>query len=63
MNKLKILSSTLIALCVTSSSVWAQAPARLMNEDAGLLPWAIAGGLIILISVIAFINPKRSHLN
>lgn len=63
MKPSKILVTTLIAFCVTSPSVWAQAQARLLNEDASFLPWAIAGGLIVLIGVIAFINPKRSHLN
>lgn len=42
---------------------WAQTPARLTNEEQGVLVWVIAAGLIIVVGLPAFIKPKRSHLN
>ena len=46
-----------------ASTALAQRPARLPDEDGGLIQWAIAAGIIILICIPAFLNPKRSHLD
>ena len=47
----------------TALSASAQKPARLVEDDSGVLQWVIAAGIIVVISVTAFLNPKRSHLN
>jgi len=46
-----------------AGSVFAQDQGRLANEDSGLLPWLITGGLIVIVCITAFINPKRTHLS
>lgn len=48
---------------VGASTVHAQAPARLSGDESVTLQWVIAFGLIVVIAVSAFLNPKRSHLN
>lgn len=63
MNHSKIIVASIVSLCTMSQTTFAQAPARLLNEGSSFLPWAISGGLILLVGIIAFINPKRSHLN
>lgn len=40
----------------------AQEPGRLPGEGRGWLPWAVAVGIVIVICVAGFLNPKRSHL-
>ncbi len=37
--------------------------ARLTGEDKGILQWLIAFGVVVLMAAIAFLNPKRSHLD
>jgi hypothetical protein len=44
-------------------SAWAQRPARLPEDESGILQWVIAAGIAVVICVTAFLNPKRSHLN
>ena len=44
-------------------SAWAQKPAKLAEDDSGILQWVIAAGIAVVICVTAFLNPKRSHLN
>lgn len=40
---------------------WAQANARLPNEDGGLIQWVIAAALIAIVCAPAALNPKRTH--
>ena len=51
-----------IAIHLTAAPVWAQRSARLRDDEGSLIPWAIVGGIIVLICVCGFLNPKRSHL-
>jgi hypothetical protein len=51
-----------LAIHGTAVSAWAQKPARMPKDESALIPWAIAGGIIVLVCVCAFLNPKRSHL-
>ena len=44
-----------------SSVVWAQDPARLTEPEGTAITWVIGGALLVVVSVTAFINPKRSH--
>ena len=46
-----------------TATAWAQAPARLPNEDKGIVQWLVAIGIVVLIAAAAFLNPKRSHQN
>ena len=48
---------------VSASPAFAQQPARLSGEESVTLQWVIAFGIMIVIGVSAFLNPKRSHLN
>ena len=57
---------TLVAAAVVHGaalSAWAQKPTRPPEDDSGILQWAIAAGIVVVICVTAFLNPKRSHLN
>jgi len=47
---------------MSASTVLAQKPAGLAKDEGGVIPWLIAGGIVILVCATAFINPKRSHL-
>jgi hypothetical protein len=44
-----------------STPALAQKPAELPNDGAGILPWAIGGGIAVLMLIPPFLNPKRSH--
>ncbi len=58
--------STLVAAAAVHGaafSAWAQKPARPAEDDSGVLQWVIAAGIVVVICVTAFLNPKRSHLN
>lgn len=63
---LRLMTATL-ATSVFPSVVWAQsgllaqAPARLTGEDSAAVTWVVAVALILVVTVTAFINPKRSH--
>ena len=50
-------------LLLSPAVALAQKEARMPEQDKGLIQWAIAAGIIILIGVVAFLNPKRSHLD
>ena len=56
-----VAAGTLLAMHVTAGSAWAQTAVRLPEEDKGLVQWAVALGIIILICIPAFMNPKRTH--
>ncbi|MHC4697802.1 MAG: hypothetical protein ACYTFA_13810 [Planctomycetota bacterium] len=51
-----------VATHLASSPAWAQKPGRVPGDGAGFYPWAIAAGIIVVICVAGFLNPKRSHL-
>lgn len=51
------------AFMVLASSALGQEPGRLANTDKGIVQWAVAIGLMILICAAAFMNPKRTHLD
>lgn len=44
-------------------SAQAQPTGRLPEEEGGLLQWCIAAGIVLVVCITAFLNPKRSHLN
>jgi len=48
---------------VTGNVAFAQRAATLPKEDGGVLQWVVAAGIVFVICVTAFLNPKRSHLN
>ncbi|HNQ21963.1 MAG TPA: hypothetical protein PKK06_02605 [Phycisphaerae bacterium] len=50
------------ALLLSPVVALAQKEASLPEKDNGLIQWAVAAGIVILIAVVAFLNPKRSHL-
>jgi hypothetical protein len=57
---------TLVAAAVVHASAlsaWAQKPTKPPEDDSGVLQWVIAAGIVVVICVTAFLNPKRSHLN
>lgn len=52
-----------VAACTLfSDTVLAQKEVKMEDESGGgVLPWAIALGVIVLVCGSAFLNPKRSH--
>jgi len=50
------------ACALTTAPAMAQTQANLPGEDSGLLAWAIAAGLAVIVLLTGFLNPKRSHL-
>lgn len=52
----------LLAMDLMATTAWAQKQGRVPGEDAGWLQWGIALGLVVVVCVSAFLNPKRSHL-
>ena len=52
-----------VATLLWNSVAQAQTPLSIPESDGGFLPWAVAGGIAVMILVPAFLNPKRSHLN
>lgn len=52
-----------LLFCLSSGAVFAQKPVKPPETEGGVLPWVIALGLMVVIGVSAFLNPKRSHLN
>jgi hypothetical protein len=52
----------LAAVHLASDHAWAQKSARLPGDGEGFLPWAVGGGIIVVICIAGFLNPKRSHL-
>ncbi len=48
---------------VLAGGAWAQTPTRPPETEGAVLQWVIAGGLLIVIGISGFLNPKRSHLN
>lgn len=53
----------LLGVFLPTGTALAQAPARLTNDDQGMLVWIIAGGLVAVVGLPAFIKSKRSHLS
>ena len=51
-----------LAVHLSASAAWAQQTARIADDDKGLWQWGIALVLAGVICLVAFINPKRSHL-
>lgn len=63
MSVKRIASVLAVSACVLPSApAVAQTQANLPNEDSGLLAWAIAAGLAVIVLLTGFLNPKRSHL-
>ena len=52
-----------ILVCLSTSTAWAQKPSKPPGDDSVTMQWTIAIGLMVVIGVSAFLNPKRSHLN
>lgn len=53
---------SVIMLDLLSGTALAQLPARLPNEDGGMLQWGVSVGLAVIVLLACFINPKRSHI-
>lgn len=53
----------LTSFVVSTSTAWAQKPSKPPGDDSVTMQWTIAIGLMVVIGVSAFLNPKRSHLN
>ncbi len=52
-----------LGLHLTAAAAMAQKQARFTDEDgSSILPFAISAGIVVLICIGAFMNPKRSHL-
>lgn len=49
--------------CLMAGEAFGVQDARLTGEDKGILQWLIAFGVVVLMAAIAFLNPKRSHLD
>ena len=60
-RRLKVMICLLI-FHATASTVWAQSPAHVPDEEKSWLKWLIAGGLAAVISIAGFMNSKRSHM-
>ena len=43
-------------------SALAQRTAQLPPPEGTLLTWGVAAGLLVVVCLTAFLNPKRSHL-
>jgi len=57
---------TLLAAIVVQAvavPAWAQKPAKLPEDESGVMQWVVAAGIAVVICVTAFLNPKRSHMN
>jgi len=54
-------ASVVLVTNMFAATALAQAPARLTGEDAGAITWVVAVALVLIVSITAFINPKRSH--
>ena len=52
-----------VAVHGAASEALAQKIAIPTDEDGGAMSWLIAAGIIVVVCLSAFINPKRSHLN
>jgi len=52
-----------LIFCVSSAATYAQKPTKAPEGESVTLQWAIALGLMVIIGISAFLNPKRSHLN
>ena len=46
-----------------ASTAWAQRQGKPPGDDSVTMQWTIAIGLLVVVGVSAFLNPKRSHLN
>ena len=57
-----ILAWGVAAMHVGSTTALAQNVCK-FTEGRGAFPWLITVGLLLLIAVSAFLNPKRSHMD
>ena len=53
----------MLAVHMFAVSARAQQTGRLPEEEGGLLQWCIAAGIVLVVCITAFMNPKRSHRN
>ncbi len=56
-------AASLVVFLASTSTAWAQKPIKPPGDDSVTMQWTIAIGLVVVIGVSAFLNPKRSHLN
>ncbi|MCO6438849.1 MAG: hypothetical protein J5J06_17275 [Phycisphaerae bacterium] len=57
---------TMVAIPVlhlSAAAAMAQTPARLPDEEGVVVTWAIAAGIVVIVCLASFLNPKRSHLS
>jgi hypothetical protein len=43
------------------SMALAQSPANVPEPEGTMVTWAVSAGLLVIICLPAFLNPKRSH--
>jgi len=53
----------LAGVFVAGTPVLAQTPSKVPPDESVTLQWVIALGVMVVIGISAFLNPKRSHLN
>lgn len=67
MNRIKraffSLWTTGLVLCATTGPVLAQEYYFIRKKDNGVLQWAVFLGILILLCIAGFMNPKRSHMD
>lgn len=53
----------LVVCNLSTVAIFAQKPAAAAKpEGTSFLPWIIALGILFVVGITAFLNPKRSHL-
>lgn len=57
----RMVPSAMMAHAMGSVAI-AQTPATLPGEDGGWLQWLVGVGVVVVIVITGFLNPKRSHL-
>lgn len=57
-----VATAMVLAIHGTAANAWAQKQAGLPDDDQSLIRIGIAVGVIVIIGLPAFLNPKRSHL-
>ncbi len=59
-RKIPAATAGLIVLHTTAATAWAQKPVK-PPEESATLQWVIALGVMVVVGIAAFLNPKRSH--
>lgn len=57
------LGTAMVTVLAFAAPALAQRSAKPPGDESVTVQWAIAIGLLVVIGLPAFLNPKRSHLN